>query len=131
MLGDDHDVLEAHAAEALAVEPRLDGQDVAGAQLLVPSSSEARILVHREADTVAEPVDVAGDGRGVDAGGAARGRVARPLEEPADERVDRAARTPGRIAAIAGSSACSTVACSSTSSAGGSPTQNVRVMSPW
>ena len=83
-----HDVLEPHAAEALAVEPGLDGHDVAGPQRLVAAAAEARLLVHGEADAVAEAVRVARDRGRVDAGRAARRRVAGLLEQLADERVE-------------------------------------------
>src|SRR5439155_9506063 len=56
-LGYEDDVLEPHAAVSGAVQPGLDGDDVADHELLVGRDAEAGRLVDLEADTVAEPVE--------------------------------------------------------------------------
>src|SRR5690349_14721080 len=55
-LGDDAEILEADAAEALAVDARLDRDDVADHQV-VAGEAHVRGLVHLDADAVAEPVE--------------------------------------------------------------------------
>ena len=59
VLGDEHEVLEAAAAEARAVEARLDREHVAGDELVVAGHAEHRLLVHLEPDAVAERVEEA------------------------------------------------------------------------
>src|SRR5690349_9274271 len=56
---DEHEVLEADAAVARAVEARLDGDDVARAERRLGDQPEAGLLVHLEADAVPEPVEEA------------------------------------------------------------------------
>src|SRR5436853_3215927 len=68
-LGHEDDVLESHAAVPSAIEPGLDGDDVARDERLLRQQSHAGLLVHLEADAVAEPV-----------------------EEPVDERLARGLR---------------------------------------
>src|SRR2546425_522270 len=55
----EHDVLEPNAPIARAVEPGLDGDDVAGDEGLLRDAPHARRLVHLEADAVAERVEEA------------------------------------------------------------------------
>src|SRR5438067_1876470 len=57
--GDEREVLEPHAAIALSVGARLERDDVAGDQLVVAGAAEARVLVHVQADAVAETVEEA------------------------------------------------------------------------
>src|SRR5882724_12203290 len=58
VLRDEDEVLQAHAAVALAVRPGLDGEDVTGDQH-VGAAAEAGRLVDLEADAVAEAVEEA------------------------------------------------------------------------
>src|SRR5579863_2116602 len=58
-LGDQRQIFEAHAAEAPAVETRLDGDDIAGDELFAPGHAQARLFVHLEADAMAEAVEEA------------------------------------------------------------------------
>ena len=55
VLGDEQEVLDAHSAEAVAVEAGLDRDHVARHELLA-DQAEARSLVDGEADPVTEPV---------------------------------------------------------------------------
>src|SRR5262245_30502518 len=57
VLGDDDEVLEPAAAEAGAVQARLEREHLAAQQLLVPDHPEHGELVHVEADAVAERVE--------------------------------------------------------------------------
>src|SRR5438552_8710570 len=59
VLRHEHEVFEPHAAEALAVAARLDGDDVARAQRLLGSEAHPRRLVHLEPDPMAEAVEEA------------------------------------------------------------------------
>src|SRR5215211_7681287 len=59
VLGDEHEVLEPAAAEALAVEAGLERHHVTGHELRDAAASEVRRLVHLEPDTVAETVEEA------------------------------------------------------------------------
>src|SRR5205814_8911282 len=59
VLGDEHEVLEAAAAEPPLVEARLDRDDVAGDHRVPRGEAEARLLVQVEADAVPEAVDEA------------------------------------------------------------------------
>src|SRR5579864_1090352 len=56
LLGDDYVVLDADAELAADVDPRLDGDDVAGDEDVDGLGREAWILVDVEAEAVAEPV---------------------------------------------------------------------------
>src|SRR4051794_10144983 len=56
VLGDEHQVLQPHTAVALAVGARLERDDVAHDQL-VTRAAEPRLLVHVEADAVAQTVE--------------------------------------------------------------------------
>src|SRR3954462_15449318 len=58
VLGDDDEVLEPDAAEALAVAAGRERDDVAGHQR-VGGAAEVRALVDLEPDAVPEPVEVA------------------------------------------------------------------------
>src|SRR5438128_748406 len=59
LLGDEHEVFEAHAAVALAVAARLDGDHVARPERVLRREAHAGLLVHLEPDSVAEPVEEA------------------------------------------------------------------------
>ena len=56
VVGHEDEVLEPNAAVALPVAARLDGDDVTGDERAA-REVERRVLVHVEADTVAEPVE--------------------------------------------------------------------------
>src|SRR5215211_9250623 len=56
VLGDEHEVLEPDAAEALPVETGLERDHVAGDELLFADQAHARLLVHLEANAVPEAV---------------------------------------------------------------------------
>src|SRR6266516_5638048 len=55
VLGHQHEILEPDAAEAVAVEARLDSDHIAGDELAGPAA-ERRLLVHLEPDPVTERV---------------------------------------------------------------------------
>src|SRR3954463_427403 len=55
-VGDDHQVLDPDPAEALEVDARLDGDDVARRERVARFARKARRLVHLEPDAVAEPM---------------------------------------------------------------------------
>src|SRR6266536_1718574 len=97
VLGDEDEILQTHAAEALPVETGLERDDVTGDEV-ARSAAEPGRLVHLEADAVAEPVEEAVVEH------LARGlrelrRVARVLEHLADESEDVHPRDagPGRL----------------------------------
>ena len=54
VVGHEQQILDAHAAEAVAVEAGLDRDHIAGDELLAEHPERGR-LVHLEADSVAEP----------------------------------------------------------------------------
>src|SRR5689334_4077941 len=56
VVGDEDEILEPYAPVALAVEPRLDRDDIAGDEIVV-HAAHVRPLVHVEADAVPEPVE--------------------------------------------------------------------------
>src|SRR2546428_12407132 len=56
LANDDH-VLQPDAAEVLLVDAGLDGDDIAGQQLSVLPQAHAWLLVHLDADAVAESVE--------------------------------------------------------------------------
>src|SRR5262245_2455167 len=106
VVGDEHEVLQPAAAEAGAVEPRLDREHVTGDELVVAGHAEHRLLVHLEADAVAERVEEAAVER-LALGLRPQGRIARALEDVADAvehrlaghaRADRLARVLERLA---------------------------------
>ena len=55
VLGNEGEVFEPDAAEALPVEPRLDGDHVTGDEPVVAEPADVRLLVHLETDAVAGP----------------------------------------------------------------------------
>src|SRR5439155_24115441 len=57
LVGDENEILEAYAAEALAVEAGLDGDDVARNELLASHQPEDRLLVDLEPDAVTERME--------------------------------------------------------------------------
>src|SRR5262249_40639300 len=59
VLGDEHEVLEAAAAEAGVVEAGFDGDDVAGDERVTARHSHPRLLVHLQPDAVPEAVNEA------------------------------------------------------------------------
>src|SRR3954465_8532082 len=66
-VGDDHRVLDPDPAEALEVDVRLAGGDVAGRERVSGLAREARGLVHLEPDPVAQAVaELLAEARGLD-----------------------------------------------------------------
>src|SRR4051794_8660750 len=87
-LAHDDEVLDPDPAQALEVDPRFDGHDLALGERVARLAAEARRLVHLEAEAVAEPVaevlaeaglldHLAGAQVGVDSAGAWADRVER------------------------------------------------------
>src|ERR671937_1949291 len=55
-VGDDDEVFDPHPADAFEVDPRLDGDDVAGCERVARLARQARCLVHLYPDPVPEAV---------------------------------------------------------------------------
>ena len=129
VVGDEHEVLEPHAAVALPVEARLDRDDVAGAQRAPSTRAPGRAARAPRARR-------RGRARGRSRPRAScrapscAGSASRP-----PRRCRRCRRrpprpsAPSRIAASAASSASLQSECQRATSSGTSPTTNVRVMS--
>ena len=101
VLADDDQVLDPDAELPGQVDARLDGDDVAGPQLVLGARRQPRALVHLQPDAVAEPVpealavarrldQLARDGVGVAAGEARAERLERGRLGLADQLVDLA-----------------------------------------
>src|SRR5436305_11091559 len=86
-VSDDHQVLDPDPAEALEVDARLDGDDVAGRERVARLAREPRRLVHLEPDAVAEPVaELVAEAGVVDP--VARGRVRIHARDPGATRLE-------------------------------------------
>ena len=117
VVGDDHGVLDAHAAHTGEVHAGLDGHDVAGRQGTTRGRGDPRGLVDLEADAVPGAVHERVAPAGVVDDVAARLVDRRALDA-------RAARRPARLLRVA---ARPRTTCRA--SGPGSPTLTVRVMS--
>src|SRR5829696_1297098 len=94
VLGDEDEVLEARAAEAVAVEARLDRDHVAGDEAVMSQPADVRLLVDLEPDAVAGSVEEAVEEH-LTLGLVQLRRVAVLVEEVADEAMDLETRDAG------------------------------------
>src|SRR5436305_8653635 len=102
--GHEQQVLQANAAEALAVGPRLDRDDIARDELCRPAATEVGLLVDLQPDAVAEAVEIPLAQHDARLLRALRRMAGRLVEVAAElpERLARHARTGCRAPALEG-----------------------------